>query len=54
MFYPEYIDMETEALGVMMEMEMRKFLDEDLQSYITNAISVMCKDIISAILLSVS
>ncbi|CAF97007.1 unnamed protein product [Tetraodon nigroviridis] len=42
MFYPEYVDMEMEALGVVMEMEMRKFLDEGLQSYITNAISAMC------------
>uniref|UniRef100_H3C173 Uncharacterized protein n=1 Tax=Tetraodon nigroviridis TaxID=99883 RepID=H3C173_TETNG len=47
MFYPEYVDMETEALGVVMEMEMRKFLDEGLQSSITNAISAMCKDPLS-------
>lgn len=53
MFYPEYVDMETEALEVMMEMEMRKFLDEDLQSYVTNAISTMCKNFLSVILLSV-
>ena len=53
MFYPEYVDMETEALGVVMEMEMRKFLDEDLQGYITNAISAMCKDLLPVTSLSV-
>lgn len=53
MFYPEYVDMETEGLEVIMELEMRKFLDEDLQSYVTNAISTMCKNFLSVILLSV-
>nr|XP_040038400.1 E3 ubiquitin/ISG15 ligase TRIM25 isoform X2 [Gasterosteus aculeatus aculeatus] len=39
MFYPEYVDMETEVLGVMMEEEMRKFLDEELASHIVSAIN---------------
>lgn len=44
MFYPEYIDMDPEVLGAKMEMEMTKFLDEELASHITAAISTMCKD----------
>lgn len=44
MFYPEYIDMETEVLGAKMEMEMTKFLDEELPSHIIAAISTMCKE----------
>lgn len=43
MFYPEYIDMETEVLGVMMEDEMRKFLDEDLPCHIVAAVNSLCK-----------
>ncbi|KAL6118375.1 uncharacterized protein ACO6RY_03186 [Pungitius sinensis] len=39
MFYPEYVDMETEVLGVMMEEEMRKFLDEELPCHIVSAIN---------------
>ncbi|XP_051256948.1 E3 ubiquitin/ISG15 ligase TRIM25 [Dicentrarchus labrax] len=42
MFYPEYVDMETEVLGVMMEEEMRKFLDEELPCHIVAAISTLC------------
>lgn len=44
MFYPEYVDMETEVLGVMMEEEMRKFLDEELPCHIVAAISSVCKE----------
>ncbi|XP_070786287.1 E3 ubiquitin/ISG15 ligase TRIM25 [Enoplosus armatus] len=43
MFYPEYVDMETEVLGVMMEEEMRKFLDEELPCHIVAAISTVCQ-----------
>ncbi|XP_070710616.1 E3 ubiquitin/ISG15 ligase TRIM25 [Pempheris klunzingeri] len=43
MFYPEYVDMETEVLGVMMEEEMRKFLDEELPCHIIAAISTLCQ-----------
>lgn len=43
MFYPEYI--ETEVLGTMMEIEMRKLLDEDLPCHIIAAISTMCKEL---------
>ncbi|XP_068584310.1 E3 ubiquitin/ISG15 ligase TRIM25 isoform X2 [Cebidichthys violaceus] len=39
MFYPEYVDTETEVLGVMMEEEMRKFLDEELPCHIVAAIN---------------
>ncbi|TDG99558.1 hypothetical protein EPR50_G00195510 [Perca flavescens] len=42
MFYPEYVDMETEVLGVMMEEEMRKFLDEELPCHIVAAINSLC------------
>ncbi|XP_055012160.1 E3 ubiquitin/ISG15 ligase TRIM25 [Boleophthalmus pectinirostris] len=42
LFYPEYVDMETEVLGVMMEDEMRKFLDEELPCHITAAINSLC------------
>nr|XP_020504445.1 glutamic acid-rich protein-like [Labrus bergylta] len=42
MFYPEYVDMETEVLGVMMEEEMRKFLVEELPGHIVAAISTLC------------
>ncbi|KAF3837299.1 hypothetical protein F7725_004763, partial [Dissostichus mawsoni] len=44
MFYPEYVDMETEVLGVMMEEEMRKFLDEELPCHIVAAINSLCKN----------
>ncbi|XP_068443803.1 E3 ubiquitin/ISG15 ligase TRIM25 [Clinocottus analis] len=37
MFYPEYVDMETEVLGVMMDDEMRKFLEEELPAHIMAA-----------------
>ncbi|KAK7910406.1 hypothetical protein WMY93_015090 [Mugilogobius chulae] len=43
LFYPEYVDMETEVLGVMMEDEMRKFLDEELPCHITAAINSLCQ-----------
>uniref|UniRef100_A0A3P9K714 E3 ubiquitin/ISG15 ligase TRIM25-like n=1 Tax=Oryzias latipes TaxID=8090 RepID=A0A3P9K714_ORYLA len=42
MFYPEYVDMETELLGVMMEEEMRKFLEEELPCHIVAAITSLC------------
>ncbi|KAM6895109.1 uncharacterized protein PEZ65_022630 isoform 1-T1 [Lycodopsis pacificus] len=42
MFYPEYVDTETEVLGVMMEEEMRKFLDEELPCHIAAAINSVC------------
>ncbi|KAM9335526.1 E3 ubiquitin/ISG15 ligase TRIM25 [Symphorus nematophorus] len=42
MFYPEYVDMETEVLGVMMEEEMRKFLEEELPNHIVSVISTLC------------
>ncbi|XP_034412736.1 E3 ubiquitin/ISG15 ligase TRIM25 [Cyclopterus lumpus] len=42
MFYPEYVDMETEVLGLMIEEEMRKFIEEDLQSHIVAAINSLC------------
>ena len=44
MFYPEYVDMETEVLGVMMEDEMRKLLDEELPCHIVAAVNSLCKD----------
>lgn len=43
LFYPEYVDMETEVLGVMMEEEMKKFLDEELPCHITATINSLCK-----------
>ncbi|XP_054621539.1 E3 ubiquitin/ISG15 ligase TRIM25 [Dunckerocampus dactyliophorus] len=43
MFYPEYVDMEPELLGVMMEEEMRKFLDEEIPCYIVAAINSICR-----------
>uniref|UniRef100_A0A3B3ZM00 Uncharacterized protein n=1 Tax=Periophthalmus magnuspinnatus TaxID=409849 RepID=A0A3B3ZM00_9GOBI len=43
LFYPEYVDMETEVLGVMMEDEMRKFLDQELPCHITAAINSLCE-----------
>lgn len=42
MFYPEYVDMETEVLVAQMEEEMRKFLDVDLPCHIVTAFSSMC------------
>ncbi|XP_022623895.1 E3 ubiquitin/ISG15 ligase TRIM25-like [Seriola dumerili] len=42
MFYPEYVDMETEVLVTMMEEEMRKFLDDELPCHIVAAINSMC------------
>ncbi|XP_024143972.1 E3 ubiquitin/ISG15 ligase TRIM25 [Oryzias melastigma] len=42
LFYPEYVDMETELLGVMMEEEMRKFLEEELPCHIVAAITSLC------------
>lgn len=44
MFYPEYVDMEMEVLGEIMEMEMNKFLHEELPCHMSAAISSMCKD----------
>lgn len=43
MFYPEYVDMEMEVLGEIMEMEMNKFLHEELPCHMSAAISSMCK-----------
>lgn len=43
LFYPEYVDMETEVLGVMMEEEMKKFLDEELPCHITATINSLCQ-----------
>lgn len=42
MFYPEYVDMDSEVLGVMMEEEMRKFLDVELPCHIVAAINSLC------------
>ncbi|GAA6222693.1 E3 ubiquitin/ISG15 ligase TRIM25-like [Lates japonicus] len=39
MFYPEYVDMETEVLVAIMEEEMKKFLDEELPGHILTAIN---------------
>lgn len=44
MFYPEYVDMETEVLLAMMEDEMKKFLDEELPGHINAAIHSLCKE----------
>uniref|UniRef100_A0A3P8R121 E3 ubiquitin/ISG15 ligase TRIM25-like n=1 Tax=Astatotilapia calliptera TaxID=8154 RepID=A0A3P8R121_ASTCA len=43
MFYPEYVDMETEGVGMTMEEEMRKFLEEELRPHISDAINSLCK-----------
>ncbi|XP_028993665.1 E3 ubiquitin/ISG15 ligase TRIM25 [Betta splendens] len=43
MFYPEYIDMETDVLVAMMEEEMRKFLDEELPCHVVAAIHSLCQ-----------
>lgn len=43
MFYPEYVDMETDVLVAMMEEEMRKFLDDELPCHIVSAIHSLCK-----------
>ncbi|KAK5848249.1 hypothetical protein PBY51_005880 [Eleginops maclovinus] len=42
MFYPEYVDMETEVIHVMMEEEMRKFLAEELPFHIIAVINSLC------------
>lgn len=42
MFYPEYVDMETEGVGMTMEEEMRKFLEDELRSHIIDAINSLC------------
>uniref|UniRef100_A0A096MBN0 E3 ubiquitin/ISG15 ligase TRIM25-like n=1 Tax=Poecilia formosa TaxID=48698 RepID=A0A096MBN0_POEFO len=42
MFYPEYVEMETEILGIRMEEEMTKFLD-DLPCHIVAAINSLCE-----------
>ncbi|KAF3697729.1 E3 ubiquitin/ISG15 ligase TRIM25 [Channa argus] len=42
MFYPEYVDMETEVLVAMMEEEMRKFLDDELPCHIVASIHSLC------------
>lgn len=44
MFYPEYVEVETEILGVKMEEEMEKFLDE-FPCQIVTAINLMCKSL---------
>uniref|UniRef100_A0A1A7WW50 E3 ubiquitin/ISG15 ligase TRIM25-like n=1 Tax=Iconisemion striatum TaxID=60296 RepID=A0A1A7WW50_9TELE len=41
MFYPEYVEMETDILGVRMEEEMGKLLD-DLPCHIVTAINSLC------------
>ncbi|XP_047240880.1 E3 ubiquitin/ISG15 ligase TRIM25 [Girardinichthys multiradiatus] len=41
MFYPEYVEMETEILGIRMEEEMSKFLN-DLPCHIVTAINSLC------------
>lgn len=41
MFYPEYVEMDTEILGIRMEEEMTKFLD-DLPCHIVTAINSLC------------
>lgn len=43
MFYPEYVDMEMEYLGEIMELEMNKFLHEELPCHMSRAFSSMCK-----------
>lgn len=43
MFYPEYVDMEMEYLGEILEMEMNKFLHEELPCHMTSAFSGMCR-----------
>lgn len=43
MFYPEYVDMEMEYLGEIMELEMNKFLHEELPFHMSSAFSSMCK-----------
>lgn len=43
MFYPEYVDMETDVLVAMMEEEMRKFLEEELPCHVVAAIHSLCK-----------
>lgn len=43
MFYPEYVDMEMEYLGEIMELEMNKFLHEELPCHMSGAFSSMCK-----------
>ncbi|KAM4612122.1 E3 ubiquitin/ISG15 ligase TRIM25 isoform 1-T2 [Polymixia lowei] len=42
MFYPEYIDMETDVLGATMEEEMLKFLKVELHSQIITTIDFLC------------
>ncbi|XP_078147687.1 E3 ubiquitin/ISG15 ligase TRIM25 [Centroberyx gerrardi] len=42
MFYPEYIDMETDVLGATMEEEMIKFLKVELHSPVIAAIDSLC------------
>lgn len=43
LYYPDYVDLDKEALSVMMEGEMRRFLDEELPCHITAAINSLCK-----------
>lgn len=43
MFYPEYIDMETDALGSTMEEKARDFLTGELHTHINDAIDSLCK-----------
>lgn len=47
MFYPEYVDMEMEYLGEIMELEMNKFLHEELPCHMSSAFSRMCKKFFS-------
>lgn len=42
LFYPEYVDMETEGVGMTMEEEMRKFLDDELRCHIVDAVNSLC------------
>lgn len=43
LFYPEYVEMETEILGMKMEAEMDKFLDEFPHQIVTT-INSLCKN----------
>ena len=43
MFYPEYVDMETDALGDAMNQEMINFLEVELQSLIIAAVDHLRK-----------
>nr|XP_020442491.1 E3 ubiquitin/ISG15 ligase TRIM25-like [Monopterus albus]XP_020442492.1 E3 ubiquitin/ISG15 ligase TRIM25-like [Monopterus albus] len=42
MYYPEYVDMDSEVLVTMMNEEMRTFLNEELHCHISDAINSLC------------